>query len=152
MSKANGLETDLLAMLLNATPIANIADNAAASPLTNLFLAFHTADPGEAGDQTTSEATFTGYARTAIGRSNGSPQWTISSPAGVGTAKNTNAITGPTYTAGAGSAQTLTFFSIGTLVSGTGKLLYSGALTNNLVMNPGETINITALAIVFTED
>ncbi len=152
MSKGNTYETDGLALALNATPIANMADNAASSPLANLYLAFHTADPGEAGDQTTSEASFTGYARTAIGRSNGSPQWTISSPAGVGTGKNTNAITGPTYTAGAGSPQTLTHFSIGTLVSGGGKLLYSGALANSLIMNPGETINVAALALVLTED
>jgi hypothetical protein len=152
MSKGNTLETDLLALLLNATPIANIADNASSSPLANLYLAFHTADPGEAGDQTASEATFTGYARTAIGRSNGSPQWTISSPGGVGTAKNTNAITGPTYTTGAGSPQTLSYFSIGTASSGADKLLYSGALTASLIVNPGITVQVAAQALVIAED
>lgn len=152
MSKGNTLETDLLALLLNATPIGNLADNAGSSPDTNLYVAFHTADPGEAGDQTTSEASFTGYARTAIGRSNGSPQWTISSPGGVGTAKNTNAITGPTYTVGGGSPQTLTHFSVGRLSSGAGKLLYSGALTNSLIVNPGITVQMAALAFVITED
>jgi hypothetical protein len=152
LGKATTYQTDVLSLALNATPIANIADNTATSPLTNLYIAFHTADPANTGNQSTSEATFTGYARTAIARSNGAPQWTVSSIANLGTAKNTNAITGPTYTVGAGSSQTLTNFTIGTLVSGTGKILYDGSLTNSLVMNPGETINIAANALVITED
>jgi hypothetical protein len=152
LGKATTYQTDILSLALNATPIANIADNAASSPLTNLYIAFHTADPTNTGTQTTSEATFTGYTRTAIARSSGSPQWTVSSIANLGTAKNTNAITGPTYTAGAGSSQTLTNFTVGTLISGTGKILYDGSLTNSLVMNPGETINIAANALVITED
>ncbi len=40
-----------------------IADNAATSPITNLYVSLHTGDPGEAGDQTTSEAAYTSYAR-----------------------------------------------------------------------------------------
>ena len=52
MSKGNTFELDLLALIFNATAIANIADNAAASPLTSLYVALHTADPGEAGSQT----------------------------------------------------------------------------------------------------
>jgi len=153
MSKSNALETDYLGLELNATPIANLADNAASAPLTQLFIRFHTADPGEAGSGTTSEATFTGYAATAINRSNGSPQWTISSPGGVGTASNTNALTGPTYTQGAGSQQTLTHFSINTASSGAGKILRYGALTNPIIMNPGiGPINIAAGALVLTEN
>jgi hypothetical protein len=151
-SKANTYETDVLGLVLNGTAVASIADNAAAAPLTNLYIAFATGDPGEAGDQTTSEATFPGYGRTAIGRSPGAPQWTVSSIGGVGTAKNTNAITGPTYTVGAGSPQTLTFFDVGTSSSGAGKILYSGALTNSLIVNPGITIQIAANALVITED
>lgn len=151
-SKANTYETDVLGLVLNGTAVANVADNAASAPLTNLYIAFATADPGEAGDQTTSEATFTGYSRTAIGRSPGSPQWTVSSIGGVGTAKNTNAITGPTYTVGAGSPQTLTFFDVGTASSGAGKILYSGALSNALIVNPGITVQIPVNALVITED
>ena len=151
MPKGHVADTDYLALILNGTPIANIADNAASAPLTALDLAFHTAPPGVGGDQTTSEANFTGYARTPINRSNGAPQWTITSPSNVGTAKNTNPITGPTYTAGAGSPQTLTDFSLGVAVSGASKIQYTGTLATPLVMNPGETINIAALALVFTE-
>ena len=53
MSKGDTFESDLLKLIFNATAIANIADNAASSPLTNLFVPLHTADPGEAGSQTT---------------------------------------------------------------------------------------------------
>jgi hypothetical protein len=70
VSKGNTFENDLLKLIFNATAIANIADNAAASPLTNLFVALHTADPGEAGDQTTSECDLHEL-RAGNGRSNG---------------------------------------------------------------------------------
>ena len=52
MSKANAYESDLLKLLFNGTAIADVADNDATSPLTNLYVSLHTADPGEAGDQT----------------------------------------------------------------------------------------------------
>jgi hypothetical protein len=51
MSKSNAFETDLLGLIFNGTAITTIADNAASTPLTNLYLALHTADPGEAGNQ-----------------------------------------------------------------------------------------------------
>lgn len=47
MSKSDAFETDILGLIYNATAIPNIADNAATSPLTELFVALHTADPGE---------------------------------------------------------------------------------------------------------
>lgn len=75
MSKGNTFENDLLKLIFNATAIANIADNAATSPLTNLYVSLHTADPGEAGDQTTNEAAYTSYARVAVARTSGG--WTI---------------------------------------------------------------------------
>ena len=60
MSKSNTFENQLLALTFNATalPWSN----------TNFYVALHTADPGEAGDQTTSECDFTGYARVAVSR------------------------------------------------------------------------------------
>ena len=49
MSKGDTTENDLLKLIFNATPIANLADNAATSPLTQLAVALHTGDPGEGG-------------------------------------------------------------------------------------------------------
>src|SRR5215471_19642939 len=94
--KANTYDNDLLKLLFNATPIPNIADNAATSPLTNLYLSLHTADPGAGGNQNTSEATYTSYARVAVARTTGG--FTVSSNSCV----LANPATFPTPTGGAG--------------------------------------------------
>ena len=104
MSKGDTFENDLLKLILNATPIANIADNAATSPLVNVFVALHTADPGEAGTQSTSEAAYTGYGRATVARTSGG--WTITGSS----ASPTATIPFGLCTAGTGTA---TFASIG---------------------------------------
>ena len=71
MSKGDTFENDLLKLIFNATAIANIADNAASAPLTNLYISLHTSDPGEAGGQTTNEIAYTSYARVAVARTSG---------------------------------------------------------------------------------
>src|SRR3546814_3454931 len=87
MSAGDTWENDLQKLIWNATAIANIADNAATSPLTNLYVSLHTADPGEAGDQTTSEATYTSYVLVAVARTTAgwpvaaSPSSTVSNAA-----------------------------------------------------------------------
>lgn len=143
MSKGNTFELDLLKLIFNATAIANIADNASASPLTSLYLALHTADPGEAGDQTTSEATYTSYARVAVLR-NGTG-WTTSANPVV----NAALIQFPQCT---GGTNTITHVSIGTAVSGTGKILYSGALTASLSVSNLIQPQFSAGALTITED
>src|SRR5206468_700832 len=69
MSKSNAAETAFLSLLFNATTWANVAIDATSAPLTSLYVSLHTADPGEAGDQTTSECTYGSYARQAVTRS-----------------------------------------------------------------------------------
>lgn len=145
MSKGNTYEDDILKLLLNATPIANIADNAAASPLTNLWVALHTADPGEAGNQTTNEIAYTSYGRVAVARSNGSPAWTIS-----GGVANPNAtISFPAATGGA--SPIATHISIGSSQNGTGKVFYKGTVTNPITCAPGTTPQLTTAGTI-TED
>ena len=133
MSKGNTFENDLLLLIFNGTAIANIADNAASSPLTNFYVALHTADPGEAGNQTTSECAYTSYARVAVARTSGG--WTVSGnqvvPAAI--------ISFPQAT---GGSETATHFSIGTASSGTGKILYSGIVTPNISISTGITPQI----------
>lgn len=133
---------DVVLLLFNATAIANIADNAAVSPLTNLFVSLHTADPGPSGNQTTSEATYTGYARVSVART--SAGWTVSSAQAV----NTGAVTFGACTAG---TNTITHCAIGTATSGTGKLLYTGALTASLSVSAGITPQFSASALTTTE-
>lgn len=143
MSKGDTFENDFLKLIFNATAIANIADNAATSPLTNLFVSLHTADPGEAGNQTTSEIAYTGYARIAVART--SSGWTVTNNS-VSPVAN---IDFGQMTAGAGG--TVTFFAVGTASSGAGKILYSGTVTPNISVVNGVIPRITTGSTI-TED
>lgn len=67
--KPTSFITELLRLEFNATAIANVADNAAAAPLTQLHVALHSSFPGYAGTQATSEVFYTGYARQPVARS-----------------------------------------------------------------------------------
>lgn len=142
MSKGNTFENDLLKLIFNATAIANMADNAASSPLTNLYVSLHTADPGEAGDQTTNETTYTSYARVAVARTSGG--WTVSANS-VSPVAN---IDFPTCT---GGSATITHWAVGTASSGAGKLLYSGAVSPNISVSSGVTPRLTTSSAI-TED
>lgn len=121
MAKATTISNDLLKLLYNATAIANIADNAAASPLTNLYWALHTADPGAGGDQTTNEVAYTGYGRAAVARTTGGHTVTGNAVSPVA-AVSTGACT-------AGSA-TATHFSVGVASSGASKILHRGPIAS----------------------
>lgn len=142
MSKGDTFENDLVKLIFNATAIANIADNAATSPLTSLFLSLHTADPGEAGSQTTNEATYTSYARVAVARSGSG--FTISGNQ-VTLAANTD------FPAATGGTNTITHFGIGTASSGAGKLLYKGGLSPSISVSSGVTPRINS-GVIVTED
>lgn len=130
MSKSNSFETDMLELFFNGTAIADLAENDATAPATNIYVSLHTADPGEAGDQTTNEATYTSYARAAVARTSGG--WTISG----NNCSNTAAITFPTAT---GGSNTITHFGVGKGASGAGYLMYKGALTSSLAVSSGIT-------------
>jgi hypothetical protein len=143
MSKGNTFENDLMKLIFNATAIANIADNAASSPLTNLYVALHTADPGEGGDATTSESAYTSYARVAVARTSGG--WTVTNNQAV----NAATISFPACT---GSTSTVTYFSITTASTGATKILYSGALTSSLAVSNGITPSFAASALTVSED
>lgn len=141
-SKGDTFENDLMKLIFNATAIANIADNASASPLTNLFVALHTADPGETGNQTTNEATYTSYARVSVARTSGG--WTV-------TNNSASPVANIDFPAGTGGSGTVTHFSVGTATSGTGKILYSGTVSPNIVTGNGVTPRLTTATAV-TED
>ena len=134
MPKSASYETSNLALLLNAIGIAKVADNTVTSPLTNLYIALHTANPGSSGNQSTSEISYTGYAREPILRSSGSPAWTItgSNPA---SASPNSPINFATSTGGAGG--TVTYFSIGSLASGAGVIYYYGVVSPNITVTSG---------------
>jgi len=128
MAKSSTFEHDWLLLIFNGTPIANIADNAASSPLTNLYLSLHTADPGAAGVQTTHECAYTSYARVAVVRT--SSGWTVTG----NVVTPASAILFPACT---GGTETATFAAVGTLSTGAGKILYSGAISPAISISTG---------------
>lgn len=142
MSKSDSFENDLLKMIFNATAIANLADNAATSPLTQLFVSLHTADPGEAGTEATSETTYTSYARVGVNRNSGG--WTVTGSS-VSPAANID------FPACTGGTATITNFAVGVASSGSTKILYSGTVTPNISVSTGVTPRLTTASAI-TED
>lgn len=130
MSASDTFENDLLKLIFNSTAIANIADNAGVSPLTNLYWGLHTADPGEAGTQSSSEANYTGYARLAVARDTTGHTVTGSS---VSPKNNVN------FPIASGGANTATHFNVGVASSGSTKILVSGTVSPNIVVTSGVT-------------
>lgn len=142
MSKGNTFENDWLLLVFNATGIANIADNASSSPLTNLYVSLHTGDPGEAGDQTTNECAYTSYARVAVARSGSG--WTVSG-------NSVSPAAEIAFPAATGGTETATHFAVGTAASSTGKILYKGTVAPNISISSGVTPKLTT-ATAITED
>lgn len=126
--------------------MANVGD---ASGLQNsatagsFYIALHTSDPGEAGDQTTNEISYTSYARVAVARSGAG--WSRSSS----TISNAALVQFPQCTGGSGTA---THFSIGTASSGTGSIILSGALTSSLAISNGIQPQFAIGALTATAD
>lgn len=133
MSMSNTSETALLNLLFKNQVWANIGDASGLQPSAtagSLYVALHTADPGEAGDQTTNEAAYTGYARVAVARTAGG--WSVSGA----TVSNVGTVQFGECTAGSATA---THFSVGTGASGAGSIIYSGALSASRAISAGIT-------------
>jgi hypothetical protein len=146
MSMSNAAEAALLDLLFINTNWANVGDATGlrgASTAGSYYIALHTADPGEAGDQTTTEATYTSYARVAVARTAGG--WTRS----VSTISNTALVQFPQCT---GGSNTLTHFSIGVAASGASQIVLSGALSSSLAVSNGIQPQFAAAALTATAD
>jgi len=140
MGFSNATETALLALLFNATAWANVADNAASSPITQIAVALHTADPGDAGTQATSEVTYTSYARTNVNRNSGG--WTVTNDT-VNPAANID------FAAGTGGSGSVTYFSTGKTGGGASQIFISGAVSPAIVTGNGVTPRLgTATSLV----
>ena len=125
MPKSTTTCNRLLALIFNATAWAQIADNTATTPLANLFVSLHTADPGIGNAQTTNEIAYTGYVRIPIARTAGG--WTVATNTAVNTALAQFAQCGAT-------GGTATHVAVGTAVSSAGNVLYVGALSAALAI------------------
>lgn len=147
MSKSNSFENLLMSHVFTNAAIANIGDAGGLQPSSaagSLYISLHSADPGEAGAQNTSEMAYTNYARVGVAR--GTAAWTVS----TNQATNAGAITFPACGATGG---TITYFGVGTS-AGTvaGTLLYSGSLSSSLIVSNGVTPSFAGSALTITED
>lgn len=139
MSKGNTTENDLMKFMFQGTAMPSYG--------SLLYVSFHTADPGEAGSQTTSEATYPDYARVAISRTSGG--WQVV----ANQADNLVEITFPECNASFGAGtETLTHVAIGTASSGAGQILYKGALTAPIIVSALQTPRFPVGSLVAQED
>jgi hypothetical protein len=135
MSFSNTAETAINTYIFVGTAVS-WAGNA------NLWLALHTADPGEAGTAVTSESAYTSYARVSVTRATG---FTVSGA----TVQNTALVQFPVST---GGSSTVTHISIVDTASGAGTILVSGALNSSQTIVTGNQPQFSALALTFTLD
>lgn len=136
MSLTNTAENDVVGLLFNATALS-------AAYTGNLYISLHTADPGEAGTQATSEATFTGYARATVARTSGG--FTVT----ANVAANTAVVSFPECSAGTNA---ITHVGIGCAASGAGRLVAKGSVSPSVAVAVGVTVSFAAGALTFTLD
>lgn len=130
MPFSSGSANSIALLFFNGTTYDGFAENDTTSPLTDLYIALHTADPGASGTGSTNEVSYTGYARVAVARTSGG--FTVSG----NTVSNTAAVTFGACTAGSSTA---THFSITVASSGASQILARGALTASLAISAGIT-------------
>lgn len=134
MSISNATETAILKLIFQAVAWANYADNAASSPEANIAVALHTANPGEAGTMSTSEVTYTSYARASVARTTSG--WSES--AGV-----VSPVANIEFPAGTGGSGTATYFSTGKTGGGAAAILWSGTISPTIATGSGVTPRLT---------
>jgi hypothetical protein len=142
MSIADVSENAILALIFNATTWTGYAVNATTSPETNIICALHTADPGDAGSQSTSEATYSSYARVNVLRTTGG--WTISGTNPTQAAP----VSAINFPAGTGGTGTVTYFSTGKSGGGATPILFSGTVTPNIATGNGVTPSLSTASTI----
>ena len=145
MSKGDIFENQLLLCIFQNANIPLIGDAAGirnSATAGSLFVSLHTADPGEAGVQTTSESAYTSYARVGVARTSGG--WTVTN----NTVTPTATIAFPACT---GGTSTITHFAVGTDTSGAGKILYKGTLSPTITVTNGVTPQLTTATTIIED-
>jgi len=136
MSKSNSSENSTLDALLRGVDPSFRAN-------ASRYIALYTADPGEGGSANTNEAAYGSYARVTVTAATGF------TAASSGSTSNTGAITFPECSSG---SETITHAAIVDTSSGSGVIIYSGALTASRSISSGITPQFAIGALVVTED
>jgi len=145
MSLVNTFESNLLKLIFQNIGLADVGDATGLLPAGaagNIYVALHTADPGEAAaNQAVNEMSYTGYGRKAAVRS--ASGWTVSGTAPT-VADNAAAIQMGENT---GSSQTSTDFSLGFAISGSTTIYMKGAAALVVVVAVNPEFAIGALDV-----
>lgn len=145
MSKSNATENDFVKFIFNNVAMPSYG--------ASLQLNFHTADPGEGGTATTNEPTPTNYAPKTVARDG--TGWTICDADGTpnasgSAAKTAVAVDFDEIESGFVGTETWTHGSVS--VVATGQILYSGALTQPIIVSALATPRFPAGTVLFRED
>lgn len=145
MSKSNATENDFVKFVFNNVAMPSYG--------ATLQLNFHTADPGEGGTATTNEPTPINYAAQTVARDG--TGWTICDPDGTPNASGSCAklavdVVFPEIESGFAGTETWTHGSVS--VVATGQILYSGALTQSIIVSALSTPRFPAGTVLFKED
>jgi hypothetical protein len=146
MSATNNFENKILSLYLENADAANVGDATGLRGSTTagvVYVSLSTGTLTDTSDQSTTEATYTGYARVSVARSTAG--WSVA--AGVG--DNDAAITFGACTAG---SSTVTYFGLGFNATTAGSLDVWGALTASLAITAGITPSFAIGALDITLD
>lgn len=142
MSATDVFENGILSLIFENANYANVGDAGGlrGSVAAGVFyISLHTADPGEDGNQTTSETAYTNYARVSVARSTAG--WTVA----AGVADNDAAVT---FAQCGATGSTITNVGLGTDLSGVGNLFLKG--TASLTVSNGITPQFAIGALDFS--
>ena len=145
MPKSTDACNRIINLMYRATAWATVADNAAATPLTNVVVALHTATLTAAtNSQGENEVAYTNYARQNVLRSTG---WV----AGSGGATSNNALL--QFPQSGATGATLAAVSTGTTSSGATPVWHYGTLNSPITIGASASITpqFLANALVITE-
>lgn len=135
MSFSNSAETSVLNQVFVGTALPWDSN-------TDLWIALYTADPGEAGTATTSEATYGGYARATLTRAS---DFTVTG----NQVSNANLEQFAICTSG---SNVITHAAIVTSSSGAGTIVVRAALSSSITVSTGVQPQFAAGALSFTLD
>ena len=145
MPKSTDACNRILNLLYKATAWASVADNAAAAPFTDVYVALHTATLTAAtNSQAENEVAYTNYARQAVTRGAG---WS----AGAGGSTNNAALL--QFPQSGATGATLAAVSTGTVVTGATAVWHYGTLNSPITIGAAASITPQFLAnqLVITE-
>jgi hypothetical protein len=143
MPKSTAACNAILALIYNATAWANVADNAASSPLTNIAMALATASYSASSTLASNEATYTNYGRVNVARTTSG--WSAPS---AGATENVAAVE---FAQCGVTGNTLTSAAAGKTGGGSAEIFHYGDLNASIAVSNQIQPRFPAGAVTITE-